>query len=148
MATTRLSRAYDPEFDRPGGVSLGRRVFDLPHHYQRLVANPFLALLGLCVWFASLRGVMAMKASDARTLLFIAIYAGILLVWRLPQYHCLDCGGTGRLPHWREHECEVVKLRRAMGSPRRFRGPTPGVQMLLWFYTAIVCGVFVYIVRR
>ena len=148
MATTRRSRAYDPEFDRSSVASLGRPVFDLPHHYQRLVANPFLAFLGLVGWFAALRVVSAVEPPETRTVLFGATFVSLLLVCWLPQYHCLDCGETGRLAHWRSHACDAVQLRRELGRPRRLRGPTPVVQTVLWFYAAIVCAILVYIVWR
>jgi hypothetical protein len=150
MAMTRRARAYDPEFDPPGGLSLGRPVFDMPHHYQRLVANPFLALLSIVANLALLQAVTARGAPDSSWLpwLALATCTVLLFVWQLPQYHCLDCGATDQLRNWREHECEAVKLRRAMGRPRRLRGPTPNVQTVLWFYAAIVCAIFVYIVWR
>ena len=105
-------------------------AFDRPQSFQRLIANPFLAIVGLIAWSALLR-----EAIPARRIEFYLGFVFVLpLLPYLLQYHCLDCGRTGRLRRWREHECERVKARRISKKPRRFRGPTPNTQTVLWCY--------------
>jgi hypothetical protein len=102
----------------------------LPQEYQRLVANPFLALLGLIVWFAALRQALAIRNLP---LTGLALF-GLVGVGYLLQYHCLDCGATGLLFRWREHACERVRARQRTGQVRRLRGPNPVFQTVLWGY--------------
>ncbi len=59
---------------------------------------------------------------------------GLGLVGYLLQYHCLDCGATGRLFRWKWHACPSVRARQQTGRPRRFRGPNPVLQTVLWVY--------------
>jgi hypothetical protein len=106
------------------------------HDYQRLVANPFLAVFGVIVWLAALRQTTEMRRLD----LFCFAVAGLALIVPLFQCHCLDCGGTQRLTRWRTHRCERVEARRLAGRPRRFRGPTPPTQTVLWFYALLAVG--------
>jgi hypothetical protein len=101
-----------------------------PQEYQRLVANPFLALLGLVFWFAALRQALA-----TRNLILVGlVLLGLIAVAYLLQYHCLDCGATGLLFRWKRHACERVRSRQTGNQVRRFRGPNPTTQVLLWVY--------------
>lgn len=132
--TPRITRPalYDAELDnvprRPPDPYLLVEQAEVPERYQRLVANPFLAIFGGVAWVSLLRWISLTRRGD---LLFPALCSGLLLVLYL-QYHCLDCGGTGHLLRWRRHDCLRVRLRRELNRPRRFRGPTPGVQTFLW----------------
>jgi hypothetical protein len=112
--------------------------------YQRLVANPFLAVLGLIVWYAAVRVTVQARRLD---LFFLALLSLSLVIF-LFQYHCLDCGATGRLVHWRGHVCERIRLRAGSGQPRRFPALSPVAQTLGWIYLLAVGSVVWYIVTR
>jgi hypothetical protein len=129
----------DPEFASglPNSVEAGAELID-PSDYLRLVANPVLGLLGIVAWFASLRWVVAVLRKSPEligplTPILAALFlASLALVGGLFQYHCLDCGGTGRLGRWPEHRCPVSSQRRREGQTRWLKGPTPPLQILLW----------------
>lgn len=114
----------------------------IPQEYQRLVANPFLAVLYLIASMAAIRFVVLVK----NLFLFLAVVASLGLSFLLFQYHCLDCGRTGWLFRWRRHACERVVERQSTGRVRRFRGPTPILQTILWVYLLLGIAVFVAIV--
>jgi hypothetical protein len=110
----------------------------MPQEYQRLVANPFLALAALIAWGAALRLALIWRDLVAS----IIVVAGFFVVVGLIHYHCLDCGRTGWLFRWRRHACDTVLARQATGQARRWRGPTPGVQAVIWLY-ALACAALV-----
>jgi hypothetical protein len=128
----------DPEF-RPL-VNARWVAEDLePGPYHRLLANPFLGLLGILAWFGILyrlfvRGV----AGPIDLVLTVLVLLGGLGLPRLFQYHCLDCGKTGPLLRWKQHLCPRVAERHFAGRPRRFRGPPPSVQVVLWLYVLLM----------
>lgn len=94
------------------------------------MANPFLALAALIAWLAALRRALA-----SRNLVLSAIVVlAFLGVVRALHFHCRDCGGTGWLFRWRDHACDAVLTRQRANRVRRWRGPTPTVQMALWMY--------------
>jgi hypothetical protein len=107
-----------------------------------LVANPFLGLVGLVAWFAAVRTWVFNETPSLSTIVLCGLGA-VLVVRPLFQYHCLDCGRTGRLTRWREHACERVIARYLAGRPRRLRGPTPGVQTFLWILLSLAGAVAV-----
>ncbi len=74
--------------------------------------------------------------------------AAVVLVVFLLQYHCLDCGATGRLTRWRDHLCGPVRLRSQAGGPLRVRGLSPVAQTVLWFYVLIIGAVVGFIMTR
>jgi hypothetical protein len=133
---------YDPDLDPPRGVRVPYRPPPIPQEFQRLVANPFLAVFWLVVLFGFLR-----LALDLRSLPMVGIVLlGLLVAGYLLQYHCLDCGGTGRLFQWRDHACPSVVARQRAGRVRRFRGPNPLLQTILWGYVLGVLAILVYVV--
>jgi hypothetical protein len=135
------TRDHDPDLDPPRRPRVQLRD-PLPEEYQRLVANPFLALLGLIVWFWAI-----VRAYQLRNPIVLAVTAASLaVVFFLPQYHCRDCGTTGRLYRWREHACGPVLARRLSDRPRRYRGPNPSIQMTLWLYLLLAVALLVGIV--
>jgi hypothetical protein len=128
----------DPEF-RP--LVPARRVAeDLePGPYHRVVANPFLGLLGVLAWIAILRRLFFQGVAGPLDLvLAVLVLAGGLGLPRLFHYHCLDCGKTGSLRLWKRHICPRVAERHFAGRPRRFRGPPPSVQVVLWLYVLLM----------
>ena len=124
----------DPDF-RPGVAERSLPSDPDPGAVRRILANPYLGLLGLGLWLALLRlAVLAMAEAPQYGYLLIPLAGAGLLIPRLFQYHCLDCGATGRLSRWRRHVCPSVARRLLEGRSLRFRGPSPMVQVLLWLY--------------
>ncbi len=130
---------HDRDFDLSrGGAERTRGVRPVSPEYQRLVANPFLAILGLIVWGWALAGAVESRRLDVAVL----VAASVLGVRYLLQFHCLDCGRTDRLSRWRGHVCSRVQDRITGGRPRRFRGPSPGRQTFLWAVALLAAGLF------
>jgi hypothetical protein len=116
-----------------------------PEDYLRIVANPFLAFFVL----AAAIGVLFVPASMTfannlkGVLVPLLFITALLLHTRFYQYHCLDCGTTGRLTRWKSHSCPLSDERRRLGRKRRLRGPTPAIQVIAWIY--VVCMVAVIV---
>jgi hypothetical protein len=137
------SSTHDPELDPPRHRPAGpRRPPFLPQEYQRLVANPFLALLGLIIWFAVFWEALESRNLPLTGLALLALCG----VGYLLQYHCLDCGTTGLLFRWKSHACERVLVRQQTGRARRFRGPNPTFQTVLWVYLMIGVAILIAVV--
>jgi hypothetical protein len=131
----------DPEFTYSGIDTGGNQPVPVaPQQYLRVVANPFLGLVGLLVWamvvlkFGSLLQQHAELYGPLTPIIALILLASLALLPHLFQFHCLDCGATGRLGRWRRHACAPSALRRSTGQPRRFHGPTPLVQIILWLW--------------
>ncbi len=138
----RTRPAHDPEFD-PAPARRSVVYVDDTRSYQRLVVNPFLALLALIGWVA------LMRFGYRERILLAFLLAQVLPVVALfvVQYHCLDCGATGRLSRWKDHACESVLARQLAGRPRRFRGPNPRSQMLFWIYGLMALAWYALVLR-
>jgi hypothetical protein len=134
---------HDREIDLPAALRERPRAGADLRPYQRLVANPFLAVLGLFAWVGALR--LSWEARRAEFFL-PALLAG-LAIPLLFQYHCLDCGRTGHLARAFEHACAHVEMRRQAGRPRRFRGPSPWAQTKLWVVALAVAAFYVWALR-
>lgn len=135
--------AHDPELDPPP-VRRPERLAPDFKRFQRLIANPFLALAALVGWFFGLR-----QALDARSLpAVLALAASLGGVVFLLHYHCLDCGATGWLFRWRTHACPRSLARQREGQPLRFRGPTPTTQLVLWGYALLIGTLLALVVLR
>jgi hypothetical protein len=74
------------------------------------------------------------------------VLLGLILTGYFMHYHCLDCGSTGRLFRWKEHACPSVVARQQAGMVRRFRGPNPYLQTIVWGYVLGVVAILVYVV--
>lgn len=124
----------DPEFD----ATVTARNLDLeiaPEAYLRLVANPFLGLLALLGWLLAVHWLVVRGGAGLLLpMAVILLLASLALIPGRFQYHCLDCGRTGRLGDWRRHVCRRVAERRLNAEPRRFLGPSPPVQVVLWLW--------------
>ncbi len=137
----------DPEFDAASGLSsFGDQRTGLvsPTAYLRVVANPFLGLAGLIGWLMTVRGLVRMLRANPDLIgplaPILAVLLLALLFWlpgMLFQFHCLDCGVTGRLGRWRSHICPLSQMRRWQGKARRFAGPPPFVQNILWIWLVL-----------
>jgi hypothetical protein len=105
--------------------------------YQRLVANPFLAVLCWLAAFGLLRESMRREnlalLMTGITLLFLAFF--------FLQFHCLDCGATGWLLRSWAHRCPAVVARQRSRMVRRIHGPGLKIQLAAWFI--IITAAFV-----
>ncbi len=101
---------------------------------QRLVANPFLAVLAWIVVFGLLRESLKRQNLALFMTAIILLFVAFLFL----QFHCLDCGTTGWLLRSRAHACPAVVARRQSQAVRRFRGPGLKLQLVAWcvFMTA------------
>src|SRR5262249_13185234 len=134
----------DPEFSSPQHQGRLIELDHAPESYLRLVANPFLAASAGLAWLWFLFHVVAEFVSmrSPFTPVVALVMVGLLaLIVPLFQYHCLDCGATGRLSRWRRHICMVSASRRERGRPRRLRGPSPPAQVVLWFWFVLTAGI-------
>jgi hypothetical protein len=134
----------DPEFGSQVEYRDHTHALIAPERYLRILANPFLALAGMVGWvwlliraFGKLRANPDLMGPLAPIIvvLLVAIWLGVIP--RLFQFHCLDCGTTGRMARWREHICRESTVRRLAGRPRWLRGPTPFFQCILWMWLAL-----------
>jgi hypothetical protein len=129
---------HDPEFESPLAPGI-LPPLDAPENYLRLVANPFLGILGFLGWLAALIWTTHLDIDRELIgplvpIIAVAFLFGLWRIGPLFQYHCLDCGATGRLSRWREHLCPASALRRQSGRRRRFRGPPLFAQVVLWLW--------------
>lgn len=126
---------FIPDPDLDGTLNENTLPYDgSPELYLRLVANPFLAALGLLGWVLVMGMIIRGGPGPYSPLAALLTLASLALLPRLLHYHCLDCGRTGQLTAWRRHVCPGVVARRFDGRDRRFRGPTPYIQVLLWLW--------------
>jgi hypothetical protein len=123
----------DPEFDPVLNTS-ALELDHSPESYQRLVANPFLGFFAIVAWMAVVLILFQGIFGPFTPMAAILMLAALALLPPLFQYHCLDCGATGRLTEWRRHMCPSVAERRLEGRTRRIRGPAPPIQVLLWLW--------------
>jgi len=132
---------FDPDLDvsRPRRV---RRTVEPIGECQRLIANPFLAVLCWVAVFFVIRQGLRMHSLP----LFLGglglLFVPILLV----QYHCLDCGATGWLFRSRSHACPVVVARHQNPGAWRRRGPRVETQIILWVY-CLMAASLLFLVR-
>jgi hypothetical protein len=133
--------------DREFGPLRGPRAERLPsslppmHPYQRLVANPFLAVLGVVLWIFAITTAY----ETAQLWLFLMAFFSCVMFPLLFQYHCLDCGKTGLVHRSSQHRCPHVLARYLARRPRRFRGPTAIAQTKIWIVFFVALGVYALI---
>lgn len=135
-----LPLRLDPEF-RPASTERSLPPVIDPAAYRRMLFNPFLGILGVAAWAAGVRWLwIAAVERHAMFIYVLVAWAGAgFLLPRLFQFHCLDCGRSGRISRWRRHVCPAVARRILEGRPLRFRPPGPLAQMLMWgYFLAIV----------
>jgi hypothetical protein len=123
----------DPEFD-PVLNTEGLELDHSPESYQRLVANPFLGFFAIILWLGALYTLFLGYLGPFTPMAALLLMSSLALLPPLFQFHCLDCGATGRLSGWRRHMCPSVAERRLEGRVRHLRGPAPPIQILLWLW--------------
>lgn len=133
----------DRDFDFDSTIQArDAQVDHSPELYLRVVANPFLGLSAFLVWLAAMKAVIL--DGVAGLLAPIAVLVLLPCLALIPgrfQYHCLDCGRTGKLSQWSRHVCPRVVERRLEGRVRRVRGPSPTVQVILWLWLLMALAV-------
>jgi hypothetical protein len=139
----------DPEFATTGAPTADLLPATIPPQaYLRILANPFLGFAGFVIWLRVLIWVareMGRNPDLTGPLAPIIFVVFVACLWLLPglfQFHCLDCGRTGRLARWRHHICPISAARRIAGAPRTFRGPPPFVQVILWLWGLVIVGLW------
>ena len=143
---------YDHDLDLPPRPSprarRGKPLAQSPREslelYQRLVANPVLAVISGVVVVALLRAALVTK-SLALFLIGSALLSFTLL---LLQFHCLDCGATGWLIRSRWHACPAVVARWRSRLLPQFRGPGLSVQLQMWFYLLMAASILILALFR
>jgi hypothetical protein len=127
-------------FDRELDTQVRRPVSDSLEPidgYQRLVANPFLAVLA---WLAAFALVSESMKRQNLALLMTGVIL-LFVAFFFLQFHCLDCGMTGWLLRSWAHACPAVIARRQSRFVRRFHGPGLKLQLVAWFI--LLMAVFV-----
>jgi hypothetical protein len=128
-------RQNDPELDPPREYE-SRAAADFARNHSRLVANPFLALLG---WILACS--VMFKALNARDpLLSLVALLGFMAAILLIQYHCLDCGKTGWAFRAGRHLCPLAAARALAADTPRWIGPGIFTQLKFWFVIAALAA--------
>jgi hypothetical protein len=129
VEATRRPQTADPDFDPPPVSTVRLKDFD-PLEHQRLVVNPFLAVFGLVV----LRYFTLWLFWESVAIATLVTLCLMGLLPTLIQYHCLDCGKTGRYSRRGQHACPAVLNRWREGRPSRFPLPSSGTQLVVWVW--------------
>ena len=137
---------HDPDVDPLANPRAGgrRRRSPLPiQSHQRLIVNPFLGVFGLLIWLFLTQYALKLHRVE---LFFVAAISGAFLVFLL-EYHCVDCGRTGRLLNWKSHVCERVEIRSLAGGSRWRIWPSTHIQVVLWGFGITLGAVFILLSR-
>ncbi len=116
----------DPEFVTSTVPTPRLRDFD-PRDYQRLVVNPFLAVFVLVLLPKLFRWLIE-SVSLAPVALLLTV--PLLLLPRLIQFHCLDCGQTASYHRSKDHACHQVLNRYHQDRETKF--PHAWLQLIIW----------------
>jgi hypothetical protein len=112
--------------------------------YYRLIANPFLLILG---WLVA-AGVCRLAFAWRRPAVALAGVGIFVASCVLLQFHCFDCGKTDFLHRRRGHRCEGVWARWQSGSMGRWLLPRLELQLVMWFYLIVSVAILVATVAR
>jgi hypothetical protein len=135
-----LPGLHDPEIDlsgsRPLRASEATEPIEPIDAYQRLVANPLLAVA------MAVLAVLLLRLSLRWDNLYLFLGSIGLLVGCLPliQFHCLDCGATGWLLSRRRHRCLSAVARWRSGQMDRWRPPAMTTQLAIWMHILAALG--------
>jgi hypothetical protein len=111
--------------------------------YQRLIANPFLAVLAWLTTFWLLRESLRRQ----NMALFLAGSVLFFGAFFLLHCHCVDCGATRWLLRSGLHACSAVVDRRQSRSLRRRRWPRISTQVAMLFIVTLTVFVLGLAVR-
>lgn len=147
MEPIALPRPRDEDFQSSPTTILPRTFGDNAGAYLRLVANPILGFYTLAAMIFAFFRAMKLAEGMAFTVVEVVAFAlfGRVALPRLFHYHCLDCRATGRLSRWRLHVCPASAARWREGRPRRFRGPSPAAQVVLWLVPSLFVAIAVHV---
>jgi hypothetical protein len=120
---------FDRDLDIPGPAPSWPEFDDIRPYY-RLVANPFLMILG---WLMAV-GVCRLAFQWRRPMVAVFALGLFLASCLLFQFHCLDCGKTYFLHRRRRHRCEAVWVRWNHREHDRWQPPAIKTQLVIWFY--------------
>lgn len=130
----------DLEFDAPPNP-IRLRDFD-PVEHQRLVVNPFLAVLAALGWWK-----LTVRLIDGPfPPLFVLPLIGLALLPVLIHYHCLDCGHTGAYPYRGRHACPGILARARLSERPSSILPTARGQLILWGWVIASVALVVVVV--
>jgi len=101
-----------------------------PLEHQRLIVNPFLAVVALIAW--AWLTLQLFATSFPPLALLPTLIFGLLPI--LIHTHCLDCGATGIYPRWWKHACPKVIIRARANRRGWFPWPSARTQLILWGY--------------
>ncbi len=141
MDATRRPPTIDPEFDPSPGPRVRLRDFHRIDH-QRLVVNPFLAVVGLVGLLRLAVGLLNSPMPGLAALLLLPLAVTPYLI----HFHCLDCGATGSYPRRRHHDCPQSRGRVLAGRPSRLPFPTAQVQVIAWAWALGAAAVLLMVV--
>jgi hypothetical protein len=136
---------HDPELVAPRSARR-RRAAGVSREYQRLVANPFLALVVFLFAFEAFLSLVTIEGMPALIPASVAL-ASVAFPLLVLHYHCLDCGKTGWLFRWKRHGCDTVLARQDSGVRRRLPMPSPTAQTVVWAYVFLGAVLIAVIIR-
>jgi hypothetical protein len=104
---------------------------------QRLIVNPFLAVLG---WLAA-AVLIRYSLRSHNVALHLTALLWLFLPFLLIQFHCLDCRTTDWYVRAARHTCAGVFARWARGD-HLSRWPRGRTQLVLWAYVLAAISLF------
>lgn len=139
MVSPPYPQRFDPELDADRDPD-SRVVAQIARNHTRLIANPFLAMLGWILFGTWLKIGLKMRSPMLSFAAFLGMPASLLLI----QYHCLDCGKTGSVFRARRHLCPPAAARASTSGNGgwRTRGPSISAQLKIWFAIVIMTAFF------
>jgi hypothetical protein len=134
---------FDPELDTPRRRPQAVPVESIPA-CQRLVVNPFLAILGWLAAVAMIRHSMLSHNLALHLTALLWLFVPFLLI----QFHCLDCRSTGWYVRAGRHICGGVFSRWVRGEGAQSRWPRLRTQLVVWLYLLAAVALFYFIRLR
>jgi len=129
---------FDPDLDTQRVHARHRNPFgESLTEYQRLLANPLPAVVGLVGAWAVLH--YSLRTRNLPLFLIALILTGLCPF--LIQYHCLDCGRTDFAFRSRRHACNETQRRWRLGELAARKPPRLRTQVKAWTWSLIVAVV-------
>ncbi|MDR3619197.1 MAG: hypothetical protein P4L85_07590 [Paludisphaera borealis] len=129
---------FDPDLDIPR-ASARNPYGESVAEYQRVLANPLLAVVGLVGAWA----VLCYSLRVRNLPLFLIALILTALCPLLIQYHCLHCGRTDFAFRSRRHACTETLRRWRLGEPATRKPPRLRTQVKAWIWSLFV-AVLIY----
>jgi hypothetical protein len=126
VSNRRRAELTDPDFEPlPPPARVRLRSFN-PRDHQKFVVNPFLAVLGLIL----LGKLAVLLVFSGFPPFAISLIIPLAFLPHLIQFHCLDCGKTGRYLRKDHHACSTIHAR--WDEDRSSKFPSSKAQLTLW----------------